>query len=119
MKKYVRLDCDNVSDQIECFLYNSETSKAQDLSNNIKGSINKTVAWIKQKFTDSEILLIGADDILFTSANITETDLDQIKNIFFQLSNLTISIGVGETIKESMQNLLIAKVSGKNKIIGI
>lgn len=119
MKKYIRIDCDNVGDKIEHLLYNSETQKAQELNNNIKESLNKAVSWIKDTLEDGEILLVGADDILFTSKNITEVDFQYLKNIFFNLSNTTISIGVGDSIKSAMQNLLIAKVSGKNNIVGL
>lgn len=118
MKKYIRLDCDNVGDKIEYFLYSSEVDKAQELNNRIKDSITQTVIWIKDNFNDCEILLIGADDIFFATDQVTPAKINKLRDFFFHLSKVTISIGIGDTLKDSMQNLLIAKVAGKNQAFG-
>ena len=118
MKKYIRFDCDNVGDKIEFYLYNKEPEKAQQLNNAIRSTLDIASKWIKEKILDSEIVLIGADDILFSCSFISEDELTFLKKLFFEKAQITISIGIGNCIKESMQNLLIAKVSGKNTIYG-
>lgn len=116
--KYIRIDCDNVGDKIELFLYQNNTLEAQKISDTIKKNIN----WLAVQFSEKlkgEILVIGADDILFKTSieYYNKKTIEELKLIFFEKSGITISIGVGNNILDAMKNLKIAKISGKNKII--
>lgn len=115
---FIRLDCDNVGDKIEMALYNNEPEEAQKISDIIKLNIG----WFTEQILDvfnAKILLIGSDDILFTiekeSFNLQKLDFLRIE--FYKKSQISISIGIGNNIRESLTNLHIAKVSGKNKIV--
>lgn len=115
---YVRLDCDNVGDMIELSLYNSNPHEAQKIHNLIQESIKKLSIELEQSF-DADILLIGSDDILFkTNRNkLSLKKLEDIRADFFEKNRITLSIGIGNDIQESLKNLKIAKISGRNRIV--
>jgi len=119
MRKLVRIDFDNIGDKIDYHLFNENFEKAQDISNIIKSTINSSLLYIQENFAEVNILLIGADDILFSSSSISREKLEVLKEFYSNKSSLTVSIGVGNNIKETMLNLKEAKVSGKNIIKGI
>lgn len=119
MKKLVRIDFDNIGDKIDYHLINQEFEEAQHISDVIKLTISASLNFIKENFPDVKILLIGADDILFSTSEATYKNLDSLKEFYSNKTNLTVSIGVGNNIKETLINLKEAKVSGKNIIIGI
>lgn len=116
-KKFIRLDGDNIGDKIELSLLNEEYIKAQSIHNKVQSSLKL----IRNKINENakmEIIMFGSDDILFY----VEMDFDyinfleQIMKDFFKETNCTISIGIGNTIINSIYNLRKAKLSGKNKI---
>lgn len=119
MKKLVRIDFDNIGDKIDFYLFSENFLKAQEISDIIKTTISESLLYIRSKFDDVNILLIGADDILFSSASVNSERLELLKLFFTEKSNLTVSIGVGSDIRETMLNLKEAKVSGKNTIKGV
>lgn len=119
MKKLVRIDFDNIGDKIDYYLFNQNFEKAQDISNSIKTTINASLHYIRDNFKEVTILLVGADDILFSSTDITLEKLEALRKFYLNKSNLTVSIGVGDNVREAIMNLKEAKVSGKNIIKGI
>lgn len=119
MKNLVRIDFDNIGDKIDYYLFNEAFEKAQAISDIIKATIRESLFYIKDNFENVEILLIGADDILFSCTNVNFEKLDNLKKFYSEKSNLTVSIGVGNNIKETILSLKEAKVSGKNTIKGL
>lgn len=119
MEKLIRIDFDNIGDKIDYCLFNSEFENAQKISDIIKSSIKESLKYINENFKTSKILLIGADDILFSTINPTLGEIEKLKEFYFTKTGFTVSIGVGNNIKEAMSNLKEAKVSGKNLIIGL
>lgn len=115
---YLRIDCDNVGDKIEFALYNENAENAQKISNIIKENIIWLIDELSLKM-NAEILLIGSDDILCKIKNefYNFLELEKIHVEFYNRTNITISIGIGNSIRNSLINLNIAKVSGKNKIV--
>jgi len=117
-KVYIRIDVDNAGDEIELALMNSDYKKAQSVHYKIQENINLVLN--KIKVNDSIVILMtGCDDILFS---IEKKDyelqfLEKLKKDFLSNSGFSLSIGVGNSIKECMLNLRIAKISGKDKII--
>lgn len=115
--KFIRIDCDNVGDKIELCLYELNTDKAQSLNNLIRQSISELSDKLRT-LLNSEILLVGPDDILL-KIETSKFDLDILKKIKEDFSNktgITLSIGIGDDIIGAMRNLDIAKKSGKNRI---
>lgn len=117
---FIRLDVDNVGDSIELSLLRGDYNKAQLIHNQVQENINNILKKI-EPIHSVIILMKGCDDILFSINKINyEIDfLENLKNDFKVNSNFTLSIGVGKSIRESMFNLRIAKMSGKDKIIEI
>lgn len=116
---FIRLDVDNAGDSIELALLNSDYINAQNIHNRIQNNIDL----VFKKLQDNNsvtILMKGCDDILFSinEENYDYTFLKNLKNEFNLHSNFTLSIGIGDSINESMLNLRKAKISGKNKIVG-
>ena len=117
-KIYIRLDVDNVGEKIELNLLNNEFEKAQDIHDCIQLNIRKTLEKIKE-FSSKSLLMVGCDDILF-SINKIDFDInffESLRKNFHTQTGLTISIGIGITVQDSLFNLRIAKLSGKNKMI--
>lgn len=115
---FIRIDCDNVGDKIELALYNNDPQKAQKISDLIKDNI----MWLIKELTlklNAKILLIGSDDILceISGEFYNLEELEKIRLKFCEKANITLSIGIGNSIITSLINLNIAKISGKNKII--
>jgi hypothetical protein len=119
MKKLVRIDFDDIGDKIDYYLFNEDFEKAQEVSNVIKATIRDSLLYIRDNFEYVEILLIGADDILFSCTGINLEKLEALKKFYKDKSNLTVSIGFGNNIREVMLNLKEAKVSGKDIIKGL
>lgn len=119
MKKLVRIDFDNIGDKIDYYLFNEDFEKAQEISNIIKAAISESLLYIQDNFENVSILLIGADDILFSCTKVTLENLESLRIFYSEKSNLTVSIGVGNNIRETILNLKEAKVSGKNIIKGL
>lgn len=119
MEKLVRIDFDNIGDKIDFYLFKNDFINAQEISNIIKNAINDSISYINTNFINTRVLLIGADDILFSCEDPTKKSLEELKMFYNEKTNLTVSIGVGKNIKEVILNLKEAKVSGKNIIIGI
>ena len=112
---YVRLDVDNVGDNIELALLQANLVRAQQ----IHDSIQTALADIQKVLRfNCDILMQGCDDILFSISEIDydENFLVELKDIFFEKTGFTISIGIGISINEAIGNLRIAKLSGKNRI---
>ncbi len=115
---YIRLDGDSIGDKIELALLKGNFQVAKQ----IHESIQKSIQEIKTKIEENKkynILMNGCDDILFSvdKANYSIHFLEELMTDFYSLSNCTLSIGVGCSISETMHNLKIAKLSGKNMII--
>ena len=115
---YIRLDGDSIGDKIELALLKGDVHAAKQIHESIQKSIKK----IKNKIESNQkynILMNGCDDILFSidKANYNIHFLKELMTDFYSLSNCTLSIGVGCSVSETMHNLKIAKLSGKNMII--
>jgi hypothetical protein len=114
---YIRLDCDNVGDKIEYALFNEKPESAQNISNSIKKNIKLTIKNFKKEL-NSELLLEGSDDLLLKIEYkyFSLVKIEKIKSEFYKNTGVTLSIGIGKTIIDSLVYLKIAKVSGKNRV---
>lgn len=117
-KKYIRLDADNVGDSIELFLLNEDVKKSQETHFRVQDGINSILKKLKDT-KEISILMTGCDDVLF-SIDEKKYDiefLEEIREEFERESGFSLSIGTGNSILIALQNLRIAKLSGKNKIV--
>jgi len=118
-KRYIRIDADNVGDSIELALIEEDVQKSQEIHFKVQKNITKTVEKL-ESIDGISILMRGCDDILFSIDNnqVDHNFLEELKNDFKLNSGFSISIGIGESILKALQNLRIAKISGRNKIVG-
>ncbi len=117
-KTYIRLDADNVGDSIELSLLNENLNDSQEIHNKVQEGIKLILEMLNEKKGVS-VLMVGCDDVLF-SINEEQFDINFLENIrktFENKSGFTLSMGVGNTVQKALQNLRIAKISGKNKIV--
>ena len=114
--KYLFFDGDNVGITIERFLMSGDLESAKKLSNGINHSILLITEYLKS-LHNVEIILIGGDDILIKVNLVSEEGeiVNKITDIFKKNTELTMSCGIGNDIKESIFNLHIAKLFGKNQ----
>jgi hypothetical protein len=115
---FVRLDADNIGDDIELALVNDDI----DLANNIHKKIQKGILMLIQQLEENsevKILMTGCDDILFKikQSKFNKDDLIELKNIFLDNTGYTLSIGVGCDLKTALFNMRKAKLQGKNTIV--
>lgn len=115
---FVRLDGDNIGDSIELALMNEDFRQAQEIHNRIQKGIQSLVK-VVVTIDNVNLLLVGSDDILFTiaRANYTEVFVLNLNNKFFKETGFTLSIGVGVTLNQALDNLKRAKISGRNRIV--
>jgi len=115
--KFIRIDGDNIGDKIEFSLLNEDYEEAQNLHHAVQNSLSKIVEKIKQN-PYMKILMYGSDDVLFFVSKDFDYRqfLEKIREDFFHETKCTLSIGIGNTMIHSINNLRRAKLSGKNKI---
>jgi hypothetical protein len=114
---YIRLDVDNVGDAIELALNCANFERANKIHLNIQREISKVKETLL--LDNANILMIGSDDIMFSiySNDMIGNLLSDICDYFKTNTGFTLSIGVGHNIFQALNNLKLAKLSGKNKIV--
>jgi len=67
-----------------------------------------------------KVMILGGDDLLikYDSTKYGSELLEEIRTLFQDKTGLSMSCGVGKNIAESIQNLRLAKLYGKNQIKG-
>lgn len=117
-KVFVRLDGDNIGDKIELALLDGEWEFAQQVHDSVQMSM-KSLKSIIIGIESSIILMAGCDDILFSlnKSYFNEEDLSKLKATFLKDVGLTMSVGVGKSPIDAINNLRRAKISGKNRIV--
>ena len=118
--KYAFFDADNVGAAIEMLLREDKLDQGINLSNKIKQAFRE----IEEKFLTSaqiKILISAGDDLLIEITSQSQNHdsfLNETRKLFFEITGLSLSCGVGDTIPEAVQNLYLAKLYGKNRIVG-
>ena len=118
--KYIRLDADQIGEEIELALLNDDIEKA----GSVHLLVQKGMMLLREMIIsnpDFSILMSGCDDILatFSGEHLEVFLLEDLKNCFFRATTYTISIGIGDNLQEALLNLRKAKLSGRDKIVGI
>ena len=115
---YIHIDGDGIGDQLELFLLDGKIKEAKIFSNNVHKAMEEVSISI-QSIEGSELLLLGGDDLIALCHD-DKNIIDKIENIrsnFKQKTGCTLSVGVGTSIQEALNNLRRAKLSGKDRII--
>ena len=114
---YISVDGDDIGKDLELHIIKNDLKGAEIYSQKIDLAFNYLVNAVKKTW-GAEISFFGGDNFIFF---INNEDLEmnffkEICNNFFELSGKTISVGIGNTPRESYLSLKFAKLSGKNQI---
>lgn len=115
---YYGLDGDNTGQALESLLESNQSEKKlRDFSNKIKNAKDIIVAYIKNS-NNGNVIFAEGDDILF-KGRFRKDDLLHIKKIYNEKTDgLTCSIAYGNTFKELLFSMKLAKME-KDSIRGI
>lgn len=115
---YYGLDGDNTGQALEAlFKSNQSEKKLRDFSNKIKNAKDGIVNYIKST-KDGNVIFAEGDDILF-KGKFKKDELIRIKNLYKEKTDgLTCSIAYGNTFKELLFSMKLAKME-KDSIRGI
>ena len=116
---YAFFDGDNTGDAIEIMLLENRMDKAIILSDSITSFNDKIKGFLEAK-GDIDIIISGGDDLLiqYDFNKYGTYILDEVRAIFTNKTGLSISCGFGDDIAQSINNLRLAKLYGKNQIKG-
>jgi hypothetical protein len=116
---YAFFDGDNIGPTIEILLTENRIDEAVNLSKSINTVISEIEGILKSK-DGIEIIILGGDDILIRYDTLKHGNelLEEIRNTFKARTGNSMSCGVGKDIPESIWNLHLAKLHGKNMIKG-
>lgn len=117
---YLFFDGDNVGPEIERLLTSGEVSEASKLSEAINIAISGLREWLNSQ-SEVELLLCGGGDILirFDSEKNRRDVIDHVRSQFRLITGLTISCGVGIAPKDAIWNLHLAKLYGRDRVVGL
>jgi hypothetical protein len=115
---YAFFDGDNIGDKMEIMLLENRLAEAAEFSEKLESALS-LLEEITKSQDGVEVIILGGDDLLFKYADnykhIHEF-LERIRSEFYRITGSTMSCGVGETARESVINLYLAKLYGKNQI---
>lgn len=120
MIKFIRLDADNIGDKIEFALLSGKVNDAQDIHNSVQIAMRE-IRQTVDTFPSWKVLMNGCDDLLFqiTGSDSFEAKILSIKSKFQSSTGCSLSIGIGDSLQEALLNLRIAKLKGKDTIVGL
>ncbi len=120
MMKFIRLDADNVGDKIEFALLSGRVNDAQQIHNLVQYAMDEIRETVNT-FPSWKILMHGCDDILIEipSEDKFQDEIQSIKSKFQNRTGCSLSIGIGDSLQEALLNLRIAKLKGKDTIVGL
>lgn len=116
---YAFFDGDNIGPTIEILLTENRIDEAMRLSENIKIALFE-IEQILKSSNDVKIIVLGGDDILiqFNPMQYDLEFLENIRGIFKEKTGISMSCGVGKDVPQSIWNLHMAKLYGKDIIKG-
>jgi len=115
---YVRLDADRVGEKLELFLLEGNISEAGELHRSVQSAMEKLRHRVEEE--GLKVLFSGCDDALFScpSSRYRREFLEELRGCFLERTRCSLSCGVGFTVTEALQNLRIAKLAGRDRIVG-
>lgn len=115
---YAFFDGDSIGDKMEIMLLENRLTEAAEFSEKLESAMFR-LGQITRSQDGIEVIILGGDDLLFkyedNSENISDF-LEKIRSEFLRITGSTMSCGVGKTVRESVLNLYLAKLYGKNQV---
>lgn len=120
MVSYIAIDGDDIGDRIEYFILYNQPSKLARFTSAFQVAFDNLERDVCSQLGAS-IVFAGGDSMLVTVS--TEVDVKQVMSAlalsFADATSCTLSVGVGPTPRDALIALKMAKVSGKNRIVGV
>jgi hypothetical protein len=115
---YVLGDGNHIRENVELYLLNHDLESLTKFSQNLTIAINE-IKEIAISTMDARVILAGGDDILFyvPRDQYRKEFIQQIQQVFHNITGVTISFGVGKTIEAVYINLRRAKTNKNDKIV--
>ena len=117
---FIFFDGDKIGDRIEALLLDGQLNEAGILSDKIEKAFHDLKMAI-ERLPSTHIWLYGGDDLIveIPTASVMLQDLEKLRLEYKQKCDVSISAGAGTTIQQALENLRRAKVSGRDKIVGL
>lgn len=115
---YIAIDGDDVGRQIEYLVVNNKSQQLSEFSTKYEYAM----VWLEQQLKnilDVKIIFRGGDSLLCTSSKeqaSIEEEINSLKKEFIDLVEVTLSVGIGSSLREAYFALKLAKANGKNRI---
>lgn len=114
---YLAADGDDVGRKIEFFIVMNQIHQLADFSNDYHAAM----IWFAEKLSNdfgAKIIFNGGDSLLtsLTLSKISINNLEKLRVEFCNLSQSTISFGIGDSPRHAYFALKLAKATGKNRI---
>ncbi len=117
MKKYYGLDGDKVGGKIEEMFINNDEVTLKVLSEKINSAIQELVQSVIKD--NGKVIFSGGDSLLFKGIH-TDEFCDGLIDRFYKLTGCTASMGIGDSLKNTLLSMKIAKAKGGNmKIVDL
>lgn len=114
---YIAADGDDVGRKIEFFIVMDQIDLLSDFFNKYQAAM----IWFAEKLSrefGADIILNGGDSLLakLQSNEAVLNELENLRSEFFNFSQRTISVGIGDSPRQAFFALKLAKAIGKNRI---
>lgn len=115
---YVLGDGNKIREKVEYYLLNHDLEALTAFSQNLTVAVNQ----LKETATstmDARTIVAGGDDIIFCTPRekYRKELIQQLQKIFYDITSVTISFGIGKTIEAAYINLRRAKSSRNIEIV--
>lgn len=116
---FIYLDGDDIGSHLELLLLDEKLDEATEFSE----SITEAMVELRKSFeqiVDLKIRLFGGDDLIaeFSDSSLSAIEINHFRKNFEFRCGVTISAGIGISVKDALSNLRRAKLSGKNRLVG-
>src|SRR5712692_4033301 len=115
---YVLGDGDKIREKIEYYLLNHELESLKNFSQGLTSAIDE-IKELATSTMNARIILAGGDDILFyvPHEKYRRELIERLQEVFYNISGVTISFGIGRTIETVYINLRRAKTAKDIRIV--
>lgn len=114
---YAYFDGDDVGSSLELMLLDDDEISARNYSNRI----NVAMVHLRDSLSNSGavIVLSGGDDLIacWPSGRDPLEKIEEARQLFYDLCDCTLSVGIGRCLSEAASSLRRAKLQGKNQVV--
>jgi hypothetical protein len=112
---FISLDADNAGNRIGRAVLADDPDEMSRISERISLGNKLVERWARER--NGRCLSSGGDQGVYSIDKQYLHELEQLRKDYHFITQLTVSIGIGEHLSESGQALLVAKLLGKDRIV--